>query len=66
MPVDEYKTRVILGVGDGTGNLFVEGNYQSITVLQKKLLELEEVRRENRRLKKKLDDIESLISNSEL
>ncbi len=61
MPIETYKTRVILGVGDGTGNLFVEGDYESITVLQKKLLELEAVRRENRKLKKKLDAIESLI-----
>ncbi len=66
MSVDEYKTRVILGVGDGTGNLFVEGDYESIVVLQKKILELEAVRRENRSLKKKLDAITALISDSGL
>lgn len=36
---------LIMGVGNGGGNLFVKDNYESITVLQNKLLELKELRR---------------------
>ena len=39
---------LIMGVGNGSGNLFVEGDYDSITVLQQKLLELEELRKGSR------------------
>ena len=31
---------VIMGVGDGTGNLYVEGEYETIKTLQAKLEEL--------------------------
>jgi len=50
--LEEMGSKIIMGVGDGSGNLFVEGNYDSIITLQSKLLELEELRREVRRLKK--------------
>jgi cell shape-determining protein MreC len=60
MPRDGYSPKLMLGVGNGTGNLFVEGDYDSITILQNKLLELEELRRrvkdleeENQKLRKK-------------
>jgi hypothetical protein len=46
--------KIIMGVGEGGGNLFVEGDYASITLLQSKLFELEELREENKRLKKKI------------
>ena len=39
---------LIMGVVNGNGNLFVKGDYDSITVLQQKLLELEELRRGSR------------------
>lgn len=34
-----------MGVGDGTGQLFVHGSYESIKTLQAKIFELEELRR---------------------
>jgi len=37
---------LIMGVGSGSTNLFVKGDYDSITVLQQKLFELEELRRD--------------------
>lgn len=36
---------VIMGVGDGTGNLYVEGEYEAIKTLQAKLEELRRLRR---------------------
>jgi hypothetical protein len=53
--LEDSGEKLIMGVGDGGGNLFVEGDYDSITVLQEKLLELEELRRENERLKKMVE-----------
>lgn len=38
-------TSMCMGVGDGTGGLFVYGDYDSVKVAQAKLLELEELRR---------------------
>lgn len=35
----------MLGVGDGTGNHFVTGSYETIKLLQNKLLELERLQR---------------------
>lgn len=35
---------VMMGVGDGTGNLFVHGSHEAITVLRDKLIELEKIR----------------------
>lgn len=43
-----------LGVGDGDGYLFVEGNYESIKVCQEKLIELENLRVENEQLKQQI------------
>lgn len=42
----EKKTNMCLGVGDGTGNLFVYGDYDSIKTAQNKLLELETLRKQ--------------------
>ncbi len=50
--LEENGTRIILGVGRGDGNLFVEGDYDSITRVQNMIFELEELRRENHLLKK--------------
>lgn len=46
---------ITMGVGDGTGNLFVHGDYESIKVLQGKLIELEDLRVELDRLKKAIN-----------
>ncbi len=51
----EESGRIIMGIGDGGGNLFVEGDYDSIKSLQSKLLELEKVRSENAELRKLLN-----------
>jgi len=51
---ETYITKLILGVGNGSGNLFVEGDYDSITRVQNMIFELEELRIENRDLKKSL------------
>jgi len=47
---------LIMGVGNGGGNLFVKGDYDSITVLQQKLLELEELRKIKTELLKEIDE----------
>lgn len=52
--LEEAAPRIVMGVGNGGGNLFVEGDYDSIKVLQDKLLELERLRRENAELKERL------------
>lgn len=39
------KTSVTLGIGNGHGNLFVHGDYDSIKAAQDKIFELEELRR---------------------
>ena len=57
---------LIMGVGNGSGNLFVKGNYESITVLQNKLLELEELRRTVDELNKRLHEKDNKIINLEL
>jgi len=38
---------VILGIGDGTGNKYVKGDYESIKLLQKRLLHYEETKYES-------------------
>ena len=53
--LEDTGGKLIMGVGDGGGNLFVEGDYDSITTLQEKLLELEELSKENKRLKKMVE-----------
>jgi len=40
-----YKHAMCIGVGDGTGNLFAYGNYESIERVRQLLLELEDLRR---------------------
>lgn len=40
----DYTDIVELGVGDGTGQLFVKGSYDAIKTLQSKLLELEQLK----------------------
>ena len=52
--LEEQSSKIIMGVGNGSGDLFVEGDYNSVKILQDKLLELEELRRENKELKKKI------------
>ena len=49
--------KIQMGVGSGGGNLFVEGDYDSIKALQEKLFELEDTRREIRELKAKILDL---------
>jgi len=58
--LEEVSPKIIMGVGEGSGNLFVEGDYDSIVHLQGKLLELEKLRRDNRRLSKRIEELESL------
>lgn len=41
---DQYRSQPVLGVGDGTGELFVQGDHDSIKVCQQKLLDLEKYR----------------------
>jgi hypothetical protein len=41
---DQYRSQAKLGVGDGTGELFVQGDYDSIKACQQKLLDLEKYR----------------------
>lgn len=57
MTRDEMKqnNKVMMGVGSGDGNYFVEGDYDSIKILQHKLFELEALRRENTLLKAQLE-----------
>ena len=52
------KVSVTMGVGSGGGNSFVHGDYDSIKVLQGKLLEMERLRSENERLKAERVDLE--------
>jgi len=62
---------LIMGIGDGGGNLFVRGDYDSITTLQNKLFELEELRREkntdkelNKKVKELNKKLEELINEN--
>lgn len=48
------KTALQMGVGDGTGNLFVYGDYESIKAAQRGIDEKHELRRENARLREVL------------
>lgn len=41
---DQYRSQTKLGVGNGTGELFVQGDYDSIKACQQKLLDLEKYR----------------------
>ncbi len=50
----DKESKCILGVGDGNGNLFVEGDYDSIERVQKIIFEVERLRRENKKLMKLL------------
>ncbi len=63
MEKEEYSTKIILGVGDGTGRLFVEGDYKSITKVQHMIFELEKLRRENRSMQSKLQKISDKITD---
>lgn len=42
----DAEMQVSIGVGDGTGSLFVHGSYDAVKTVQAKLLELESVRRQ--------------------
>lgn len=46
------KTQVTMGVGNGSGSLFVYGDYDSIKAAQKIVLEVEKLRAENEGLRK--------------
>ena len=48
---------IIMGVGNGGGNLFVKGDYDSITTLQNKLFELENLRREVAELREEVSTL---------
>ncbi len=50
------ESKIMMGVGEGSGNMFVEGDIDSILHLQKKLLELEALRRKVRRYEKVLKE----------
>jgi hypothetical protein len=52
---------VTMGVGSGGGKAFVTGDYDSIKVLQAKLLELEELRRFASTVASQGDDNPSMI-----
>lgn len=41
----EPQAEVSLGVGDGSGNLFVQGSYEAITMCQSKLFRMESAER---------------------
>lgn len=56
---DSKDTNITIGVGDGTGQLFVHGNYESIKILQEKLLELE-------KLRQYFNDIESILAKAKV
>ena len=49
------RQNISLGVGDGTGQLFVHGDHASISACQQKLLELERMRAENEALREALE-----------
>jgi len=51
-----------MGIGSGQGNLFVSGDYESITALQNKLFELEELKRKNKRLLAEIQRLEGAAS----
>lgn len=51
------KTSVTLGVGDGSGSLFVHGDGDSIRAAREKLFELEGLRIENGRLRNQVHDL---------
>jgi len=57
---EDLNEKLIMGVGSGSDNLFVSGDYESITALQNKLFELEELRRENENLKKEVQRLENI------
>jgi len=64
MSRSDMTGEIIMGVGDGTGNLFVTGDYDSIKTLQEKLLELEEYRRgdkENKMIEELRKENEELL-----
>ena len=46
------KTSVSLGVGDGNGNLFVHGDYESIKRVQALIFECEQLRKDAERYRK--------------
>jgi predicted nuclease with TOPRIM domain len=52
---------LIMGIGNGGGNLFVKGDYDSIKTLQYKLLELEELRKENKDLQDKIEYLQNRL-----
>lgn len=53
----EHNNMIQLGVGDGTGNLFVYGKYDAIKTLQKKLLQFYELTAHVQILEKQLHPI---------
>lgn len=46
LAVKDAEMRVTVGVGDGTGSLYVHGSYDAVKTVQTKLLKLESVRRQ--------------------
>jgi hypothetical protein len=63
----DKNDEIIMGVGNGRGNLFVKGNYDSITTLQSKLFELENLRREVAELREEVNTLRlNQVSTKEL
>jgi cell shape-determining protein MreC len=62
----QITEELIMGIGNGDGNLFVKGDYRSITHLQNKIFELEELRRENKKLKDEITALEHRLEIAEL
>jgi hypothetical protein len=63
----DKNEEIIMGVGSGRGNLFVKGNYDSITALQSKLFELENLRKEVAELREEVNTLRlNQVSTKEL
>jgi len=55
------KHEAFVGVGDGTGNKFVYGTYESIKKVQEFIFENERLKKENEELNRKLKSIQALF-----
>jgi regulator of replication initiation timing len=58
---NKHEAFVGVGVGDGTGNKFVYGTYESIKKVQEFILENEKLKTENQELNRKLKSIQALF-----
>ena len=53
-PAQEVKLQCKMGVGDGSGNLFVHGDYESIKAMQNIVIERDDLRVKARSIKQKI------------